>query len=196
MDKDNNTKNVKQLLIENGLKLLNEAGYEDFSLRKVAAMSGVSHAAPYKHFKNKEDLINAICMTVEEAFKESLQKTALKYNDNPGMQLLEMGKSYVKFMVENPEYLKFLFLTPRKDIIKLKDNQFIYKENNSFSVFKDAASAYLTSIGRNPDTYITDILTIWSLVHGISILIAEKSISLDCDYMSLVSDMLYHVVNI
>ena len=196
MDKDNNTKNVKQLLIENGLKLLNEAGYEGFSLRKVAAMSGVSHAAPYKHFKNKEEMINAICMTVEEAFKESLQETVLKYDGSPSMQLLEMGKSYVKFMVENPEYLKFLFLTPRKDSIKLKDNQFIYKGNNSFSVFKNTASAYLTSVGRSPDTYITDILTIWSLVHGISLLIAEQSISLDCDYMSLVSDMLYHVVNI
>ena len=56
---------LKECLIKAGLKLLVEEGVDNFSLRKTAAMCNVSHAAPYKHFKNKEelikDLLNIIC---------------------------------------------------------------------------------------------------------------------------------------
>ena len=51
---------LKQELIHNGLLLLNKEGIEGFSLRKVASMCEVSHTAPYKHFKDKDGLINEI----------------------------------------------------------------------------------------------------------------------------------------
>lgn len=183
---------LKEILIKNGLLLLNKVGYQDFSIRKVAAMSGVSHAAPYKHFKDKEELITAISMSVVKSFKNSLAETALIFAAQPHMCLIELGKKYVQFMVENPEYMKSLFLTPSKYSVKITDNQFIYNENSAFAVFRDVASAYLDSIGADPAAYVTDILTMWSIVHGISILICEKSISFDGDYLKIVTDMLYN----
>ena len=48
---------LKEDLINKGLELLNKEGFEGFSLRKVASMCGVSHTAPYKHFKDKYELI-------------------------------------------------------------------------------------------------------------------------------------------
>lgn len=54
----------KQELINNGLLLLNKEGIENFSLRKVARMCGVSHTAPYKHFEDKDALINEIVSEV------------------------------------------------------------------------------------------------------------------------------------
>jgi AcrR family transcriptional regulator len=67
-------------LIEKGLQLLNSVGLEAFSLRKVADMCGVSHAAPYRHFKNKEELIRAIIMSVSDKFT-SLINEALSENE-------------------------------------------------------------------------------------------------------------------
>lgn len=102
---------LKESLIKMGLKLFNEEGAEKFSIRKVAAMCNVSHSAPYKHFKNKEELINAISEYVFYNFKNSLNEIVEKYKDNPGERIIQLGKKYVAFMVENPDYLKFAFLT-------------------------------------------------------------------------------------
>lgn len=45
---------LKESLIRTGLKLFNEKGIENFSIRKLAALYNVSHSAYYKHFKNKK----------------------------------------------------------------------------------------------------------------------------------------------
>jgi AcrR family transcriptional regulator len=190
------TGNVKKLLIENGLLLLNKVGYNDFSIRKVAAMSGVSHGAPYKHFKNKEELIAAIGIQVEGDFKDSLKEAVFKYMEQPQTQLIEMGKKYVQFMVENPEYLKFLFLGPREQNIKLAEGQLIYNKSSAFSVFKDTASNYLHSVGKDPTTCAADILTMWSMVHGIAILIAEQNLEIEGNYLDVVSNMLCYAVKL
>ena len=47
---------LKKALIENGIEFINQYGEEKLSLRKVAEKCGVSNAAPYAHFKDKDDL--------------------------------------------------------------------------------------------------------------------------------------------
>ena len=46
-------------LIEESIKMINSSGEESLSMRKLAERCGVSMAAPYAHFKNKEEMINA-----------------------------------------------------------------------------------------------------------------------------------------
>ena len=58
-DKKYHHGNLKIALIEAGIEMINECGEAGLSLRKVAAKCNVSQAAPYAHFKNKEDLIHA-----------------------------------------------------------------------------------------------------------------------------------------
>ena len=52
-------KDLRNALIETGIQLVSTEGVNAFSLRKVAAACGVSHAAPYSHFQNKEELLEA-----------------------------------------------------------------------------------------------------------------------------------------
>ncbi len=92
---------LKESLIIEGLKLFNEEGADKFSLRKVAALCNVSHSAPYKHFKNKEELINAISQYVFSEFEKSLREISEMYKDDPYKKIIELGKKYVWFMVEN-----------------------------------------------------------------------------------------------
>ena len=60
--------NLRQALIEAGIKIINESGEENLSLRKVAALCNVSHAAPYAHFKDKDELLEAIKSSVTDRF--------------------------------------------------------------------------------------------------------------------------------
>ena len=52
--------NLREALIGNAVKILEEEGIEALTLRRVARASGVSQAAPYSHFSDKRALIKAV----------------------------------------------------------------------------------------------------------------------------------------
>lgn len=177
---------LKKELIHNGLLLLNKEGIEGFSLRKVASMCEVSHNAPYKHFKDKGELINEIIKEVWEKFYIALIEVTKVYPDDSKLQIVEMGKAYVKFMVENPEYLKFMFLSDNPYPVKIEDNKFLNNKVSAFGVFKDSSERYFKEIKLDEKLYMNKTLTLWSMVHGIAILIIKRSIEYKGDYLELV----------
>jgi len=181
---------LKQELIYNGLLLLNIEGFEGFSLRKVASMCGVSHNAPYKHFKDKHALINEIINEVWKEFNLALLKVTKLYPDKPKLQVVEMGKAYVRFMVENPECFKLMFLSDNTRTIRIEDDRFYSENDNAFEIFKDCSERYFREINLNKNLYTQKTLTMWSMVHGIAILISKKSIEYKGDYLALVERMI------
>ncbi len=179
---------LKKEMIQKGMQLLNEVGYEGFSLRKVAVMCGVSHAAPYKHFKSKEELIDAISSEVTDSFVEALEKAVRLYPDDPQNQIIEQGKCYVQFMVENPDYMKFIFISPNHKSIGI-GNMPDYC-TDPYQVFKNSALRYLEWLKANPQDQAVDILTMWSIVHGYSMLLVNNNISIPGDYLEIMDKML------
>lgn len=100
--------NLKEALINAGIKLINEEGEANLSLRKVASLCDVSHSAPYAHFKDKEELISAIKVSVTSKFMEELNE-AINKSNSAEESIINMGKRYVMFFINNPDYFKFLF---------------------------------------------------------------------------------------
>lgn len=179
---------LKTEMIKKGLQLLNNEGIEGFSLRKVAMMCGVSHAAPYKHFKSKEELILAIVYEVKISFTSALEE-AVNLCDDYERQIIEMAKCYVKFMVENPDYLKFLFMSPNnKNIGILHESD---RGNNSYYVFEKCAINYLESIGAKPEDRDIDTLTLWSVIHGFTVLLVNGNlIKIPDNYLEVVEKII------
>lgn len=196
MDKVNyHHDNLKNSLIEEGLKQLNEDGYANFSLRKVAKACGVSHTAPYRHFKNKDELIIAITVEALEKFNDSLKMAALKYPNDIKNQINEMGFLFVKFFMDNPEYLKLLFLS---DVFNhIDENQFL--ENyadyplltffNAIENFSLEQKDTLHNSNFDKDAYA---LACWSKVLGLAILITKKKYPCDVDYLELARKVIWN----
>lgn len=184
---------LKTEMIKKGLQLLNSQGYEGFSLRKVAAVCGVSHAAPYKHFKSKEELLNAIVQEVTESFTLALEEAVHKYPDNPEDQLIELGKCYVRFMVENPDYLKFIFLSPDNKTINMEKD--LSCNTDPYNVFRKSAVNYLNTLNISSEDYTVDILMMWSIVHGFSMLLVNKNIQFPSNYLDIADKMLREKLN-
>ncbi|GAA0063722.1 TetR/AcrR family transcriptional regulator [Clostridium sp. CTA-1] len=182
---------LKESLIIEGLKLFNEEGADKFSLRKVAALCNVSHSAPYKHFKNKEELINAISQYVFGEFEKSLREIAEMYKDDPYKKIMELGKKYVWFMVENPDYLRFLFLNNYKYEIIVDENKLETKISGAFGLFKNSAIEYLKSINVKREEYAQDVIAMWSMVHGIAVMLANRTFIYNGDYLELVENIIY-----
>jgi len=186
---------LRETLILNGIKLLNETGIEGFSLRKVASMSGVSHSAPYKHFKNKEALVAAINDHVNSSFEVSLKQVVFDLNMDPGKQIVEMGKAYVLFMVRNPDYLTFLFLGKHSGTIFIKNGRFEPVSVKAFEVFKKSAESYLDRINAPQNNRVEPILAMWSMVHGLAVLFSNQAVAYDGNLEALVENILINHLN-
>lgn len=186
---------LKESLIKMGLKLFNEEGIEKFSIRKVATLCNVSHAAPYKHFKSKEELINAISEYVFSNFESSLNEVAEKYKNDPYERIIALGKKYVWFMVENPDYLKFAFLTKSESPIIIEENKLKSGEYPTFNIFENCALDFLRSINVKKEEYGQGIIAMWSMVHGLATMLSYKTFSYEGDYLELVEKILRKNLN-
>lgn len=181
---------LKECMIKTGVKLLAKEGAEKFSLRKLASMCNVSHAAPYKHFKNKEELIQAIGQYINEEFTEALRETADTYKDNPMRQITELGKKYVSFMFENKDYFKLLFFNMNEYNIEVNVNEIENCDYEPFKIFKDCAINALKYVHADPDEYGKSIIAMWATVHGLAIMFSNNTIVYDGDYLDLVEQIL------
>ena len=160
--------NLRQALIDAGIKFINENGEENLSLRKVAAMCNVSHAAPYAHFKDKDELIEAIKTSVTEEFTKTLTEAA-KGAPTAESAIIEMGKSYVMFFKNNPDYFTFLF--GRQNIVAHLSADKQYAEDYPpFVLLKDMYKKWIKETKRKvtKKKQETELLKIWSSAHGLA----------------------------
>ena len=102
--------NLREALVQAGLKLLTEGGVEKLSLRAAAQLAGVSHAAPYRHFRDKDALVAAIAA---EGFRLLTARMAEEKARCQGKGVRErlsaIGVGYVAFALENPGYFRVIF---------------------------------------------------------------------------------------
>lgn len=164
-------KDLKKQLIEEGSALLAEVGYNDFSLRQVSKILGVSHAAPYRHFKNKEELVVTIVEKGLDKFYDYLYSSVLKYPDAPLKQLREMGKQYILFSVRNRDLVKIIFFNKEnKDLAKK------IRSKNSYQLLVNVINECTSKkLIRTSNSELVSLL-IWGEVHGLSCLLMEDNV--------------------
>ncbi|MBQ4578978.1 MAG: TetR/AcrR family transcriptional regulator [Clostridia bacterium] len=109
MQKESN-RDLRQALIEAGIEEINQFGANDFSVRRVANACGVSTAAPYKHFKDKKELIGAIIDYVNEQWAVEQDRLLASCADDPRTQMVTVATGYIKFLMEKPYYRQTLML--------------------------------------------------------------------------------------
>ena len=100
---------LRYALIQAGLELLAEGGAQALDLRKVARRAGVSHAAPYRHFADKQTLIAAI---TEEGFHwlaDQIQAAVHDTSNGPFAELLAVAHAYVSFAEAHPWLMREMF---------------------------------------------------------------------------------------
>ncbi len=160
--------NLRQALIDAGIKIINESGEANLSLRKAAALCNVSHAAPYAHFKDKDELIEAIKASVNEQFMRELT-AAVNGASDAESAIVSMGKSYVSFFLKRPDYFRFLF-SSRKINAHLKPDQKYENDYPPFVLFKETYLKYLEEkkLKKSISEQELDLLHIWASAHGLA----------------------------
>lgn len=98
--------NLRSALLKAAFHLA--AKSENFTLREVARRAGVSHNAPYRHFRNREDLIAALAT---ESFGQLLTfvRKAVADAPSPSDRLQAAARAYLRFAVKNPSRFTIMF---------------------------------------------------------------------------------------
>lgn len=173
--------NLRNTLIEAGIKIINEKGLKEFSLRKVAAACNVSHAAPYSHFQNAEELIHAMGDYVTDKFSEVLRDSILGHEDSPDAISL-LGQAYISFFTQNPQYFQFLFYHSGVTI-DLDNND--VEDYPPFAIFRSTSYQMFHSLGLPEEFYSEQLLVLWSMVHGIASLLTNPGIKYSGNWCSV-----------
>ena len=184
--------NLREALIEAGIRIINERGEDALSLRSVASACDVSHAAPYAHFKDKDELIEAIRKSVTEQLMGELED-AVCTAVNSEIAIVGMGKRYVSFFRDNPDYFKFLFgrqnITAHLRIDEKTDDDY-----PPFVLLKEIYLKYLKENGiqKNMKEQEVELLKIWASAHGLAAIACMSGVipSFDWDEMLEGDDLL------
>ena len=168
--------NLRQALIEAGIKIINESGEENLSLRKVAALCNVSHAAPYAHSKDKDELLEAIKNSVTDRFMEELLN-AVEGKPTADQAIIAMGRTYIQFFSSNPDYFAFIF--GKQNInAHLKMNREYKDDYPPFLLLRRMYLKHLEENGleKTFEEQEIELIKIWSIVHGMASIACMKGI--------------------
>ena len=182
---------LRNALIEEGIKMINSSGEQALSLRKLAEKCGVSMAAPYAHFKNKEEMVNAIKEYVEDAFTKYLEDAVAQAEADVEARIVALGIAYVTFFMENPEYFTFLFsrgyVHLNLDFKSMDKNTF-----KPYQLLKDLCSQYFDEKKPGLSDYEKEleIIHIWSSVQGVTSIIFMKNVKWSRNWKTELSSLL------
>jgi AcrR family transcriptional regulator len=162
---------LRATLLAAAIKMLKNKDANELSLRELAREAGVSIAAPYRHFKNKQELIAAI-MTEGFELQSKYMRESAEENKNDILKMYYgCGLSYFKMGKSHPQHFKLMFgpeLIPNEDYPELQ-----LAACSTFALLKNMVIKCQEAklIGEG-DPY-NKALNCWTMVHGFTVLYAE-----------------------
>ena len=162
--------NLRPALLEAALGLVAEEGTATLSLRAVARAAGVSRAAPYHHFADKEALLAAV---KQHGFDQlvACMETEVP-TDGPRLDRLEAcGQAYIRFAVANPELYRLMFGERTFDAEAYPE--LANSGRCTFQLLLDQVIGAQGDGTFRPGDPLKIALSIWAGVHGITMLLLD-----------------------
>ena len=103
--------NARSRLLFSGLKELEEHGVSDFSLRRVAQDAGLSCAAPYRHFKDKDELIGEVVKFVVDGWTLLSGQIGAIFAENAKTLIIELAVAGLRFWIANGNFRTVIMVT-------------------------------------------------------------------------------------
>ncbi len=172
---------LRSALLQAAHDILNQKGIEALSLRAIAAEAGVSHMAPYAHFKNKSQLYQAVAAA---GFTELGERMAQVQDDSPPTRelILLYGVQYIEFAISHPQMYRLMLsqTNPGQHLENSEPSSQVQDELQSASMrpyilLRDGFAHY----EKNANKVKIQAQGAWAIVHGIAALIIEGHIKID-----------------
>jgi AcrR family transcriptional regulator len=165
--------NLREALIEAALTLIAENGPLGFTFAEAARQAGVSPAAPYRHFRDRDQLLADVAQQGFGHFETALALAWGEGKPDPMAAFCNIGRAYLEFARTQPGYYAAMFeagitLDATAELRDVSDR--------AFAILRAAAetlTAELPPRQRPPALMVA--LHVWSLSHGVASLFAQRN---------------------
>ncbi len=170
-------------------ELVETHGPDGFSVAEAARRAGVSSAAPYKHFKDRHEILRGVVSEAMDRLRDAMEVGAAAHPEGSLEAVAAVGQAYVDFARTEPGVFRLVFgLTEGHE----NAPDLLAKGEGCFGVVVRAVAARLELPPGDPDVQRRAYM-LWSFVHGHSFLtidmkhkVAAAEID-DWDYLMTIS---------
>lgn len=177
--KEREREEMRQLILDGAQKLFLANGFEKVSIRNIADEIEYSPATIYLYFKDKNELLFGLH---QRGFIKMVNEfQPLQFLTDPFEKLVEMGRSYIRFAVENPELFDLMFIM-NAPMDKLDKEDWV-EGDQAFGLLMQVVQECMDAgIFQQHDVQSTAMM-IWSSIHGYTALFLRKRLGMfpECD---------------
>jgi AcrR family transcriptional regulator len=158
--------NLKEALIQAALDLIAQKGPAGFTFAEAARTAGVSPAAPYRHFRDRDDLLVDVARRGFDLFAQALTRAWDDGRPEPMAAFERVGRAYLAFARSEPAYYSAMFEAgiPPDTSVELRA-----AGDRAFAVLRAAAEKVCAQIPpKDRPPVLMLALHIWSLSHGVA----------------------------
>jgi AcrR family transcriptional regulator len=163
--------NLREALIRAALDLIAQKGPAGFTFADAARWAGVSSAAPYRHFRDREALLADVSRRGFELFESALSRAWDDGRPDPYRAFENVGRAYLHFARSEPAYYSAMF---EAGVPLDADPGLREAGGRAFEVLRHASETLCAQApaGRRPPALMMS-LHVWALSHGIASLFAR-----------------------
>lgn len=162
---------LREDLVRAALELIKEKGPGGFTFADAARWAGVSPAAPYRHYRDRDELLADVAKRGFQLFAERLREAWGDGTPNTGEAFRRLGAAYLHFARSEPSYYAAMF---ESGVSIGGDPDLREMADRSFQQLRGAAEVLVAKMpaqGRPPALMVA--LHIWSMTHGVASLFAR-----------------------
>lgn len=160
--------NLKEELVRATLELIREKGAGGFTVAEAARLAGVSPTAPYRHYRDKIELLADVAARGFQAFEAAQRRAWDEGRPTPWAAFQRLGQAYIAFAHDQPAYYTAMF---EAGVPLDASPELRMAADSAFQMLRSACEtliATLPSTRRPPALMMA--LHVWAMSHGVAAL--------------------------
>ncbi|MFT7287140.1 MAG: AcrR family transcriptional regulator [Halieaceae bacterium] len=156
---------LRKTLIVAASELIEESGSLNFAMADAARHAGVSTAAPYRHFRDKDALLESVSQLAFYGLGVAVREAAEQTERGSIETIIAIGCTYVDYVIDKAAFYDLMW----GDIgARAMDHESFDKKASGFYQLVDALQAYLDAQDLDAVDVLDTAVKLWTLVHGMS----------------------------
>jgi AcrR family transcriptional regulator len=163
--------NLREALIDAALQLIAQKGTSGLTFADAARAAGVSAAAPYRHYADRDALLADVARRGFESFADALAEAWDEGRPDPRAAFDRLGRAYLHFARTEPAFYAAMF---EAQVPPDANRELAQAGERAFGVLRGACEALIAELpaGKRPPALMM-ALHVWTMSHGIAALFAR-----------------------
>lgn len=157
---------LRNALIMAAVALIEERGNPDFPVSEAARRAGVSAAAPYRHFRDRDALLEAVSELCFIGLGEQAEEAGRQFPEGSRERILALGKTYLTYVTSRPAFYNLMWSQEVTD----KKREREIADRPGFNTLLLAVEAWCRKHSVRDCDPLDLALKLWAMAHGLAVL--------------------------